>query len=362
MIKKLFFVFSICTSVAFAQQPVNIGFELGNTTNWICGSGTFGNKAMDSCNRPLTLIVNYDGKCLDQGGINATNTPNSASLNRHILMSAGTDPNSFGAISCVAPVNLFPDNVNKYSFRLGNSVTGGMDPSTADSLAFTEGVKFKLQVDAANTSLTYLYALLIHESNPAHPPAEGARFIVKILDAKDSLIHYLQITATDNTLKLGAMDQVGQWKYTDWRKVKLNLAAFIGQTISIEFLTSDCFPSQLVSANNCLYRSGSHAAYAYLDMYCESIVSTIPTWGNNIAVDVYPNPFNTELNINIIGLSADNLYELKMYNYLGQEVKSQSLKNGIQKMNRGNLINGIYLIEIVDQEKVVGKKKIVIND
>ncbi len=364
MIKKLLFVFSIVASGAFAQQPNNIGFESGNTTNWICGSGTFGKKSIDSCIHPLTFIVNYTGKCLDEDGINASNTPSTPFLDRHIVMSSGTDPNSFNSVPCVAPANLFPDNANTYSFRLGNSITN-INPKAPDSLALTEGMKFKLQVDASNKWLTYLYAVFINDPIVLHPVAESAQFKVKITDANDSIISYLGIRGGDKTLVTGKDEAAGQWKFSNWRKVKVNLSAFIGQTVSIEFSTGDCYPSQtsLPSNYECLSLPGSHAAYAYLDLYCESVVSDVPFLDeNNIAVDVYPNPFNTELNISISGLSTNYSSDLKMYNYLGQEVKSQSLKNGVQKISRDNLPNGIYLLEIVDQGKVIGKKKVVIND
>lgn len=83
---------------------------------------------------------------------------------------------------------------------------------------------------------------------------------------------------------------------------------------------------------------------------------------NNLSIEVYPNPFNTVLNITISGLANTSSTELKLYDYTGKEIKSQQLENGTQKLDRCNLANGMYFIEIRQQGKVIGKKKIVITD
>jgi len=68
------------------------------------------------------------------------------------------------------------------------------------------------------------------------------------------------------------------------------------------------------------------------------------------------------LNINLSGLTTDSSTELKLFDYLGKEVKSQQLKNGSQRLERNNLAAGTYLIQISQQGKILGKKKIIIND
>ena len=64
----------------------------------------------------------------------------------------------------------------------------------------------------------------------------------------------------------------------------------------------------------------------------------------------------------IFALVTSALTELKLFDYLGKEVRSISLKNGLQKLDRNNLASGIYFLEITDKGKIVQKKKIVIND
>lgn len=188
---------------AFAQNE-NIGFELGNTTNWICGIGTYGDIHEKSCTpSKLPFIIAFDGICMNQGGMDGSNAPINGATNRHTIMSTGSDPNSFNHISCVAPANLFPSNTNKYSFRLGNTRTIEPVGSINDSLAYTEGIAFKLSVDSSNSKLTYLYAAFINRPNPVHSKVESPRFIVKIVDSKDSLVKdsYKEITGEDAIFK-----------------------------------------------------------------------------------------------------------------------------------------------------------------
>jgi hypothetical protein len=82
---------------------------------------------------------------------------------------------------------------------------------------------------------------------------------------------------------------------------------------------------------------------------------------NNLSIDVYPNPFTTEATIVISGL-LNATTELKIYDYIGKEIKSQRLENGVGKLDRSDLANGMYFIEISQQGKLLGKKKILIND
>jgi len=83
---------------------------------------------------------------------------------------------------------------------------------------------------------------------------------------------------------------------------------------------------------------------------------------SNVSISIYPNPFNTEANLEISGLTNSSIVELKLFDYLGKEVKSQQLENGTQKLDRGNLVSGMYFLEISQQGKLLGKKKIIIND
>lgn len=290
---KLILLLSITSSGIYAQSG-NIGFESGTTAGWTCGSGTFGKTKVTDCKYDFPILVNYDGNCLNQGGTNGTTTPGSGRENRHTLISsaAGTDPNTLGGLPCLAPSSMFPGGINNYSFRLGNAITVTTPtPTPYDSLSYAEGIKFKLHVDSTNTGLTYLYALLMKESIPEiHPQNQGPRFIVKVLDSLNNIIDcnyklFVLGPSGPKTLKSGLQDGIGLWKYSDWEKVQLNLSAYIGQQITVEFITADCFPASqtsISSTNGKLdtvcsnFMPGAHSAYAYIDMYYEPYKAVKP--------------------------------------------------------------------------------------
>jgi hypothetical protein len=276
--RMLVLFFSLLIVATFAQCD-NIGFESGTTTSWVCGSGTFGVSSPALCDTPVfPTVMTYDGNCLNEGGINGTGTPMNTAQNRHTIMNAGVDYNSQNTVPCVAPANLFPAGVNTYSFRLGNAV--GALPQTSLPLAYAEAIKYTINVTPSNAGLTYLYAVFVKEAMPAHLTKEDGHFEVKITDANQQTIDCGNLTISPGSanLKNGFVDQYGTWKYSDWRKVALNLTKYIGQTLTLEFITTDCYPNSTptTGATMCTYLPGSHSAYAYIDMYCAPVEISSP--------------------------------------------------------------------------------------
>ena len=169
MKKKLFLFLSICASSTFAQvgNCDNAGFESSNgvltgagVTGWSFRSGTFGNTAATKCDEVFPINMTANG-ALNEGGTNATDAPANVTWNRHTVMTtaSGSDANSLNNVPCVAPANLFPSGVNKYSFRIGNAV----GTQIGNDLAFSESAKFTFLVTKQNAGLTYLYSAFLNE-------------------------------------------------------------------------------------------------------------------------------------------------------------------------------------------------------
>ncbi|HET6226479.1 MAG TPA: PKD domain-containing protein [Bacteroidia bacterium] len=294
----LFCLFLGLTTSSFAQSCDNVGFENGNTQNWTCMSGTFGDKTPPKCSSTLTIALT-NGNCQNQGGIDGTVTPVNFSQNRHTIMSQKNvkDPNSNNTVNVVAPASMFPSGVNNYSFRLGNAVGG--DLNNPNGLAYAEGIKYTFLVSKANAGLTYMYAAFVKEQVPdVHPTNMAPRFEIKITDQSGAQItcgYYQVIAGATKGFKDGAKDTYGNWKYTDWTKVGLDLSGYIGQNVTIEFRTTDCYPSNFGISNNngkidtvCnSWTSGSHSAYAYIDLYCTPIeIISPPVCANQATVQL----------------------------------------------------------------------------
>ncbi|WP_333600791.1 T9SS type B sorting domain-containing protein [Flavobacterium sp.] len=173
-------------------------------------------------------------------------TPSGIVNGRHTIMSGtGTDPNTCDVVHVVSPGGL-------YSARVGNDNTG----SEAETLSYT------MTVTPSSSLFIYKYAVVLQD--PGHTPSEQPRFQVRVLNAAGQLIDpvcgvytvvagaglagFQTCTTTNN----------GDVRYRDWTTVGLNLSAFMGQTITVEFETGDCLP-------------GAHFGYAYVDAYCSPL-------------------------------------------------------------------------------------------
>jgi gliding motility-associated-like protein len=229
-------LFLATANVSFAQQTStcsNADFELGNFSNW---SGTTG-----GCCPIISTAT---------GIVNG----------RHTIMTGnGFDPFSNGNIPVVAPGGLF-------SARLGNSNIG----------AEAEQLSYSFSVGTNNTLFIYRYAVVFEDPN--HDAASQPRFEIRVFDANGAPIN----CGTYNVFSSGGIpgfvtynDNFGNtYHYKDWTTVGIDLSAYVGQNVTIEFSTGDC-------------AYGGHFGYAYLDTYCSPLV---------ISSDFCPGSFTTNIN------------------------------------------------------------------
>jgi hypothetical protein len=82
-----------------------------------------------------------------------------------------------------------------------------------------------------------------------------------------------------------------------------------------------------------------------------------------LILTIYPNPFKECATI-AISNSATTLeeFELKIYNLLGDELRSIKLTNNTSTaFQKGNLSQGIYVYRLYSNSKIVRNGKIVVN-
>jgi PKD repeat protein len=152
-----------------------------------------------------------------------------------------TDPNTCNNLQ------ITPAVVGGYVCQLGNSNTG----------AETEQLVYPLQVDSNNALFVYHYAVVLQDPN--HSAPEQPNFRIRALDSLGNVIdsicgsYYVQSAAN-----IPGFQSCGTTRWKDWTTVGINLAAYIGHPVSLEFTTADC-------------SQGGHYGYAYLDCYCISM-------------------------------------------------------------------------------------------
>lgn len=195
------------------SQCNNANFEYGNFTNW---AGRRGN----CC--PLNL-----GTIGIQAG-------------RQTIVSQGIDPHSCGGLNMVYQGN--------FSARLGNDGIG----SRAEALYYT------FTVTPATTLVQYAYAVVLQDPghNDGDQPAFQSRVVLPngnvipcteyYVSAGPNLPGYHYCSEIDSQ---GALVQVA---WSDWRVITLDLSGYVGQSVTLQFITNDC-------------ALGAHYGYAYID-------------------------------------------------------------------------------------------------
>ncbi|MEP6700001.1 MAG: PKD domain-containing protein [Bacteroidota bacterium] len=198
--------------------PSNLDFEAGNFSGWVCRAGS-------GLSFPLPVTGPIPG--------------------RHTIIDATT--------AGIDPFGFFPEicpNGSGFSVKLGNQTAG----SQAESISYTYTIPSTLTV----FSMLFYYAIVLE--SPGHTPANQPRFRARIID----LTTGTPLPCVDFDFIAGGTPggfQISripgnlnsQVLYKEWTPVSINLNAYIGRTIMLEFITNDCLQN-------------GHAGYAYVDV------------------------------------------------------------------------------------------------
>ncbi len=130
--------------------------------------------------------------------------------------------------------------------KLGNNVNG----------AEAERVSYRINVpaNAADHSITYRYAVVFQD--PGHLVYQQPRFSAKLLDVATNT--YLRCASyeyvSDDTIPGFYSSPIDDSvKCKTWASVFINLSAYAGKTLVLEFTTADC-------------TRGAHWGYTYVDV------------------------------------------------------------------------------------------------
>ena len=229
-----YFLFFFAVMSAYGADPYcqNLGFELGDFTNWK--------------GYTWVLITNKDS---------ILSKPKTSSLKRQTIM---TDVNAYDT-KTNRQLKIVPPGF-KYSARLGDAVNGGL----------MESLSYKLQVDANNALLIYKFAVVLEDPISDHKKFEEPRFKVTLFDELGDTIKSCanyDVHASDARIFgfktiAPSSNNPSTIVWRDWTAVGTNLSAYIGKTISIEFMAGDCTRE-------------AHYGYAYFVAECHPLNITV---------------------------------------------------------------------------------------
>ncbi|MXV16434.1 gliding motility-associated C-terminal domain-containing protein [Hufsiella ginkgonis] len=202
------------------ECPQNIGFEKGTFANWQCLTGEISETTQT-----------------DPGGV-ITLSPSGSINGRHTVISDGVD--EYGDFSLKSP------NGSKYVIKLGNNEGG----RGAEGISYT----LKVPANAPTYSVIFNYALVLQ--NPGHPTLlEQPRFIATVINETTNTTtpcgSFTFIAASNQPgFSISAKD--ASVTYKPWSAAAIDLSAYQGHTVRLEFTTNDCTHTR-------------HFGYAYLD-------------------------------------------------------------------------------------------------
>ncbi len=276
----------------------NAGFENMNFSNW--SGDTYTNSMGTNWN---TFTPAWVPGIMTTGNNNPPQAPwpgfTNPYPNRHTIMTIpptlNTPPNVVGwdsiaikAVTHVSEIEFVPPTANGATCRLGN---GNNNYNETERLVYT------MNVSPSNNQFTYSYAVVIYDGG--HAVGEQPFFKITARDQNGNSIGgacgIYQIDATmvstDPTFYAAATYWGGTWTdptpggfnsyyYKKWTNVGIDLSAYNGQNVTIEFQTGDC-------------TFGGHWCYAYVDASCQpSQIALNYCPGSTVAYAVGPDGYS----------------------------------------------------------------------
>lgn len=249
---KLTFV-AMVLNACFAQaQSVcgNLDFENTNYNGWNLYKGM----NLNSLSAPSS-VTTYTNQSIT--GVN-TPTPN------HCLINGGslTDPTT--SLSITSPYGS--NNVVRVN-HIGTGAEVGI-------------LEKQIAVSVTQPYVNFSYFVIFE--NAGHTHSDQPYFRLNVLDATNTAIPSasLHIVAGTSSVNPGFI-QTGNWFYKPWTPVAIDLTAYAGQTVTLQFIAADCIQS-------------GHGGYAYVDVDCNRSSPSVH--------NVWPGDANYDLSVNYLDL------------------------------------------------------------
>jgi gliding motility-associated-like protein len=262
-----------------AQFPYckNLSFELGNFTNWVGYTWRYSTQVPSLNTNPIPGVVDR----------------------RQTIMSDTTayDANTGYALRKIPPGYL-------YSVRLGDEINS----SDRSPRCLEQSLRYTMTIDSNNALLILKFALVLQYAYN-HPETDEPRFTLTLYDSKGNVLpdcsNYDVYSSNKNIKGFKTYNPIGasapvEWR--DWTTVGANLLKYMGQTITIEFMSADC-------------KWTFHYGYAYFVAECHPLYITVKYCASDsIASLTAPEGFERYKWTNISGTTVDTtqIYNIKV--------------------------------------------------
>ncbi len=258
----------------------NLGFQLGSFANW----------------KGYTWIYSTDKPSSNTPKVEVT-LPTSR---RQVIMTdnAAYDANTGNALKKIPPGY-------RYSARLGDAITNG---DLNNFRCWEQSLRYTMTIDSTNALLVMKFALVLQYASN-HSAKMEPRFRVQLYDQKGDTIpdcaNYDVYASSGNvkgfhTYKPSGDASPVEWR--DWTTVGVNLLKYLGQPITIEFMSADC-------------TGNFHYGYAYFVAACHPLYITEKYCaGDSIASLTAPEGFEKYSWLDGSGTVVDSSQTINMTN------------------------------------------------
>ncbi len=219
-------------SAQFSNCP-NLGFEYGDFTNWTGYTWVYSTEHPEVTTTPVEGLV----------------------PERHTIMTDNSayDLNTNNELKIIPPGHF-------YSVRLGRDIT---ESYSGTPRCWHQNMRYILDVDSNNAFLTIKFAVVLQYAAD-HLEVEEPRFRFTLYDQNGDTIpdcsNYNVYASNENVegFNFSITPRGDQIMWRDWTTVGVDLSGYIGQSITVEFMTADCTQSY-------------HYGYCYFVASCQPL-------------------------------------------------------------------------------------------
>jgi gliding motility-associated-like protein len=254
----------------------NLDFRLGNFTNWVGYTWRYSAEHPEYNTNPVQGIV----------------------TRRQTIMSdtSAYDKNTGYALRKI------PKGY-KYSARLGDEI---ISSDALNSRCWEQSLRYTMTIDSSNALLILRFALVLQYIS-SHRQIDEPRFRLTLYDKQGNIIpdcSNYDVYATNNYVKGFKIYQLSgssipvMWR--DWTTVGVNLIKYLGQTVTVEFMSADCAETY-------------HYGYAYFVAECQPLYIKVKYCASDSEANlIAPEGFEKYKWTNSSGNILDTLRTLKV--------------------------------------------------
>lgn len=212
------------------------------------------NQVMQACTNIDFEQGNYNGWTLTSGNINLVNLPcNTCATTPGGIANITTATNSGpcwtnGIDQCTGQSVVAPGGGN-FSLCLNDKSAGGKIMEMQQTF----------QVTSTNNIFTFQYLAVLQSGG--HPQNQQPYFLVQVLNQSNAVIpctyYYAAAAGSINGWSTAGGCGSGV-NYKGWTTITIDLSAYVGQNVTIQYLISDC-------------NQGGHWGYVYIDGQCGQV-------------------------------------------------------------------------------------------